>query len=152
MSVHDLTFDHATYDLWHDDLEMSRYNIGDERWFKYFVRNIDYLFNNAIWIKNDEVVMCFLRDQLMALNSDPGLMKDLCPQVLNLKNECYCPERIKSKTEMTKLLNASDYFKRKTLEAKESCFDLLVDGVKVRTQVNKFPHGRPKMNQLMKFN
>lgn len=61
-SMHDLTFDHATYDLWHDDFECSRYNVGDERWMKFFVRNIDYLFNNAIFMKNDEVVLCFLRE------------------------------------------------------------------------------------------
>ena len=49
----------------------------------------------------------------MALNNDPGLMTELCSEVLNLKNECYCPERIKSKSEMTKLLNTADYFKKK---------------------------------------
>lgn len=113
MSLHDLTFDHATYDLWHDDFELSRYSIGDERWFKFFARNIDYLFNNAIFMKNDEVVMCFLREQVMALNNDPGLMTELCSEVLNLKNECYSPDRISSKTEITQLLNAQDFFKKK---------------------------------------
>ena len=58
----------------------------------------------------------------MALNNDPGLMTELCSEVLNLKNECYCPERIKSKSEMTKLLNTADYFKKKIDSDKKYMF------------------------------
>lgn len=82
---------------------------------------------------------------MILLNNEPGLMNELCSEILNLKNECYCPERIKSKSEITRLLNNADYFKKKTNEMKSKSFDLLVDGVKVRTLVTQFPNKRPKM-------
>ena len=116
VSTQALTFDHSTYDLWHDDFEESRYDIGSERWIKFFVRNVDYLFNDAVFMKNDEVILCFLREQLMELNRDPNLLKEITKEVINLRDECYYINIEKPKSELVKLSNAADFFKKKGIE------------------------------------
>lgn len=82
----------------------------------------------------------------MELNRDPNLLKEISKEVINLRDECYYLDADKPKSELVKLSNAADFFKKKGIECDQKRMDLLVDGLKVRQPLNKLPNKRPKMN------
>ena len=65
-----------------------------ENWENFIVKNIDYIANPTIEVKNLEICSYFIDYIIPALRQDNLLLKNIKKKIEILNSECYCPEQV----------------------------------------------------------
>ena len=88
-SPEQLTFHYETYEEWFEIHEDTRFDVGSPDWMNFTIQTIDYLANDAILKKNDDVIKHFLSEQMAEILKENSLFKEVRAKVTELREDCY---------------------------------------------------------------